>query len=72
MSSQPGKQNSCKHILPNISRCKGNQTIKFGQNLNISWEQKEPLRRKKVFCINFNWLSLNQIKIFFWKVRVRH
>ena len=29
MTSQPGKKN--KYILPNISRSKGNQTIKFDQ-----------------------------------------
>ena len=31
MSPQPGKQTNAIHILPNISKCKGNQTIKFGQ-----------------------------------------
>ena len=31
MMSQPGKQISTIHILPNFSRSKGNQTIKFGQ-----------------------------------------
>ena len=31
MTSQPGKQTITIHILPNISRSKGNQTIKFGQ-----------------------------------------
>ena len=29
--SQPGKQTTVIHILPNISRIKGNQTMKFGQ-----------------------------------------
>ena len=29
MMSQPGKQIITIHILPNISRSKGNQTIKF-------------------------------------------
>ena len=31
MTSQTGKQIITIHILPNISRSKGNQTIKFGQ-----------------------------------------
>ena len=31
MTSQPGKQTIAKHTLPNISRIKGNQTMKFGQ-----------------------------------------
>ena len=31
MTSQSGKQTNALHILPNISRSEGNQTIKFGQ-----------------------------------------
>ena len=31
MTSQPGKQTTAIHIMPNISRSKGDQTIKFGQ-----------------------------------------
>ena len=31
MTSQPGKQTIAMHLLPNISRSKGNQTMKFGQ-----------------------------------------
>ena len=31
MMSQPGKQTIAIHILLNISRSKGNQTMKFGQ-----------------------------------------
>ena len=31
MTSQHGKQTIAIHILPNISRSKGNQTIKFRQ-----------------------------------------
>ena len=31
MTSQPAKRTSAIHILPNISRSKGNQTIQFGQ-----------------------------------------
>ena len=31
MTSQPGKQAIAIHILPNISRSKGSQTMKFAQ-----------------------------------------
>ena len=31
MMLQPSKQTTAIHILPNISRSKGNQTMKFGQ-----------------------------------------
>ena len=31
MTSQPGKQRITTHILLNITRIKGHQTIKFGQ-----------------------------------------
>ena len=31
MTSKSGKQTIAIHILPNISRSKGNQTMKFGQ-----------------------------------------
>ena len=30
MTSQPVKQTTAIHILPNISRSKGNQAMKFG------------------------------------------
>ena len=30
MMSQPGYQKIATHMLPNISRSKGNQTMKFG------------------------------------------
>ena len=31
MTSQPGKQTIAIHTSPNISRSKGNHTMKFGQ-----------------------------------------
>ena len=31
MTLQPGKQANAIHIVPNISRSKGNQRLKFGQ-----------------------------------------
>ena len=38
MTSQPGLQTIAIHILPNISQSKGNQTMKFGQLINITRE----------------------------------
>ena len=44
MTSQPGKKIIAIHILPNISRSKVNETIKFGQlieyNMRISLLEK--------------------------------
>ena len=47
MTSQSGKQTITLHRLPNISRSKGNQTIKFGQLIEcnmrkISLEKSDP------------------------------
>ena len=36
MTSQPRKQTITIHILPNISRTKGNQTMKFGQSIEYN------------------------------------
>ena len=36
MTPQPGKQAIAMHILPNISRSKGNQTMKFGQSIECN------------------------------------
>ena len=36
MTSQPGQQTVVKHILSDISRSKGNQTMKFGQLLECN------------------------------------
>ena len=38
MTSQPGGQTIVIHILPNISRSTGNQTMKFGQLIEWTWE----------------------------------
>ena len=35
-TSQPGKQTIAIHILPNISRSKGNQAMKFGQSIEFN------------------------------------
>ena len=47
MTSQPGQQTLVIRILPNILRCKGNQTMKFGQLIecnirNIFLEKSYP------------------------------
>ena len=46
MTSWPGYQTITIHILPNISRSKANQTIKFGQsieyNKKITFFKKNP------------------------------
>ena len=34
MTTQPGEQSIAIHKLPNVSRSKGNQTMKFGQLIN--------------------------------------
>ena len=36
MTSQPGQQIIVIHILPNIARGKGNQTMKFGQLIDYN------------------------------------
>ena len=36
MTSQTGQQIITIHILPNISRSKGNQTMKFGQSVEYN------------------------------------
>ena len=38
MTSQPGLQTITIHILPNILRSKGNQTMKFAQFTEYIWE----------------------------------
>ena len=49
MTSQPGKQTIATHILPNISRSKGNQTMKFGQLIEYNMRNNflEKLCRKR-------------------------
>ena len=53
MESQPGYQTIRKHIFPNISRSKGNQTVKFGQLIECNKEkpclQKSHTKRGKFY-----------------------
>ena len=44
MPSQPGLQTVAIHILPNISRSKGNQTVKLGQ---LIWYNKRIISKTK-------------------------
>ena len=39
MTSDPGQQTITVHIFPDISRSKGNQTMKFGQVIDIAREK---------------------------------
>ena len=54
MPSQPGQQTITKHILPNISRGKGDQAMKFGQVIgcnkrNIFLQKSCRKRGKRAF-----------------------
>ena len=40
LTSQTGQQTITIHILPNISRSKGNQAMKFGQLIELKFIQK--------------------------------
>ena len=40
MTLQTGQQIITIHILPNISRCKANQVMKFGQLIEYKHEKK--------------------------------
>ena len=58
MTSQPGKQAITIHTLPNISKSKGNQTMKFGQlieynNRNIFLEKSCTNVVEKLFLGTF-------------------
>ena len=76
MTSQPGKKIFPTLILPNISKSKGNQTIKFGQLIeynmrNIFLEKSFtkcggetipiPFSKKSKLCIS---LCINSLKFY--------
>ena len=42
MTSQPGQQALVKHVLPNIWRSKGNQTMKLGQLIECNMRNSFP------------------------------
>ena len=77
MMSQPGKQTIAIHILPNISRCKDNQTIKFDQL--ITYKTRYNFLKKSYtkcggklfpdsFLENENWVYLWINSVKFYKV----
>ena len=50
MKSKPGKQTIAIHILPNISRNKSNQTMKFGQLIECN-TRKVFLEKSYTKCV---------------------
>ena len=48
MIPQPGKETIVVHILPNISRSLGNQTIKFGHF--IEYNMRKILKKSYTNC----------------------
>ena len=79
MTSQPGQQVITIHILSNILRSKGNQTMKFGQSIecntkNILLENHQNVVKKLIsdaFIKNHHWTylwinSLKCYKIYFY------
>ena len=50
MTSQPGQQTVTIHILPNISRNKGSQTMEFGQLIE---------RNKIIFFLQKSWRNFD-------------
>ena len=62
MTSQPEKQTIAIHILPNISRSKRNQAIKFGQFIEynmrpIFLEKSYLVGVKKLFPDHYLWIN---------------
>ena len=66
MTSQPGKPTTEIQILPNISKIKSNQTIKFGQLIEYNMKN---LFFKKI--IQKMWWR-NYSHILFQKIRIEH
>ena len=57
MTSQPGKQAISTHALPNISRSKGNKTMKFGQLIEYSMRNifpQKPLQHAEAKILQKN------------------
>ena len=47
MTPQPRKKTIAIHILPNISKCKGNQKMKFGQLIEYNMTNNFLKNRKQ-------------------------
>ena len=63
MASQPGKQTFAIHILPNISRSKSNQAIKFRQlidnnvrNIFLQKSSKKKMKHGDYFQTSFQYI----------------
>ena len=55
MKSQTGKQKTAIHILPNILRNKGNQTMKFGQSIEYNMRNiSRPFSKKSKLSISLD------------------
>ena len=72
MTSQPGKQTVAIHVLPNVLKGKGNQTMKFGELLE--YKMRNILLGKSYtkcggetipssFSKNQNWLYLGSLTL---------
>ena len=65
MTLQPGKQTFAIHILPNISKSKDNQTIKFGQLIEYNM--------KNIFLKSYTKYDRETIpRLFFSKINIEH
>ena len=68
MTSQPGKQTIAIHIMPNISRGKGNQTMKFGKTFFWKNHRQDMLENifPDLFLKNQNlaYLCMNSLKFY--------
>ena len=62
MTWEPGLQTISIHILPNISQSKGNQTMKFGQLIELN---KRNIFQK--LCRNEPWRLVPGLFLFFYK-----
>ena len=64
LASQPGKQAISIHILPSISKSKGNQTMKFGQL--VEHHMRNILLEKSLKNQNYIWVYLDISGSTFW------
>ena len=62
MTRQPGKQTIATHTLLNISRSKGNQTMKFDQLIDRSLNNKKEIQPN--LCNIFSILIFNEFYLF--------
>ena len=80
MTSQTGQQLMTIHILPNISRIKGHQTIKFDREKYFSPDHAENEAGGLVKDLLFKKIAPNRVKAsgqhlsfdIFWQTKVNH